>query len=146
MIAATGPSTVRTFKNLKEAYARAAQAYMRLHFCARLADARAQGDLAQMLRATAEEERRRALIFLQTMADLGVEDRQLVNARLESNVEAVIGARRHEAARLYRRYAEAASEEGFPQIARQFQELAGRGLAHAELLQQWQRPSAPPGC
>ena len=140
------PDAARTLKHLKDAYARAAQAFMRLHFSARLAETAAQGDRAQLLRTIAEEERHRALSCLEMMVAHGAEDPQIVSGRLERNVEAMIKARQKESTRIYRRYSEVAAEEGYLEIARRFHELARIGLAHAELMQQWLRPGIPQSC
>jgi len=126
----------QTLEHLKEAYAREAQTYARYEFSARLADAAARTDVAQVLRAAADEERGHALGFLDLLVEHGAAVPEIVCERLEENLEASIEAELHEFTRLYTRYAEVAAQEGFIEIARWFLALAEAGRTHALWLQQ----------
>ncbi len=126
----------QTLKHLKDAYAREAQTYARYEFSARLADVAARPDVAQVLRAAADEERGHALGFLDLLVEHGAAVPEIVCERLEENLEASIGAELHEFTRLYTRYAEVAAQEGFIEITRWFLALAEAGRTHALWLQQ----------
>ncbi len=126
----------RTLEHLKEAYAREAQANIRYHFSARLADTLARPEVAQVLRAAADEERGHAFGFLDLLVEHGAQAPEIVAAKLEENLAASVEAELHEFGELYVRYAEVAAEEGFPEIARWFLELAKAGRTHALWLQQ----------
>lgn len=126
----------QTLNHLKDAYLREAQANMRYHFSARLADTAQRPDIANVLRAAADEEKGHALGFLDLMVESGAEVPELVCARLEDNLISSIEAELHEFTALYTRYAEVAAQEGFPEIARWFLELAKAGRTHALWLQQ----------
>ena len=131
-----GLAATQTLKHLNEAYLRELQANMRYHFSARLADAARRPDIANVLRAAADEERGHALGFLDLLVEFGGEAPELVCERLEDNLKASIEAELHEFTSLYTRYAEVAAQEGFPDIARWFLELAKAGRTHALWLQQ----------
>lgn len=126
----------QTLEHLKEAYAREAQANMRYHFAARLADASARRDIAQVLRAAADEERGHALGFLDLLVEHGANTPELVSETLADNLKASIEAELHEFSTLYTRYAEVAARQGFPEIAHWFLALAEAGRTHARWLQQ----------
>jgi rubrerythrin len=126
----------QTLKHLKEAYTREAQANIRYHFTARLADAAARPDVAHVLRAAADEERGHALGFLDLLVEHGAHAPEIVSEALADNLKASIEAELHEFSALYTRYAEVAAREGFPEIARWFLELARAGQTHARWLQQ----------
>ena len=127
----------QTLNHLKEAYQREAQANMRYHFSARIADmARHTANVAQVLRAAADEEKGHALGFLDLLVEFGSETPELVCERIEDNLKSSIEAELHEFTALYGRYAEVAAREGFPDIARWFLELAKAGRTHALWLQQ----------
>ena len=126
----------QTLEHLKEAYAREAQANIRYHFSARLADTLARPEVSQVLRAAADEERGHAFGFLDLLVEHGARVPEIVAAKLEDNLEASVEAELHEFTELYTRYAEVAIQEGFPEIARWFLELAKAGATHALWLQQ----------
>ena len=126
----------QTLDHLKDAYRREAQANMRYHFGARLADMARRPDIARVLHAAADEERGHALGFLDLLVEHGAEAPELVCGTLEDDLTAAIEAELHEFATLYTRYAEVAAREGFPEIARWFVELAKAGRTHALWLQQ----------
>ncbi len=126
----------QTLNHLKEAYQREAQANMRYHFGARRADMARRPDIAQVLRAAADEERGHALGFLDLLVEHGAEAPEIVCGKLEDDLTAAIEAELHEFATLYTRYAEVAAQEGFPEVARWFVELAKAGRTHALWLQQ----------
>jgi rubrerythrin len=132
----TGLATTQTLEHLTEAYLRELQANMRYHFSARLADAAQRPDIASVLRSAADEEKGHALGFLDLLVEFGGEAPELVCERLEDNLKASIEAELHEFTSLYTRYAEVAIQEGFPDIARWFLELAKAGRTHALWLQQ----------
>ena len=129
-------NNTQTLAHLREAYTREAQANMRYHFAARLADMARRSDVAQVLRAAADEEKGHALGFLDLLVEHGAAVPEIVCERLEENLEASIEAELHEFTRLYTRYAEVAAQEGFPEIARWFLALAEAGRTHALWLQQ----------
>ena len=131
-----GLAATKTLTHLNEAYLRELQANMRYHFSARLADVAQRPDIANVLRAAADEERGHALGFLDLLVEFGGEAPELVCGRLEDNLKASIEAELHEFNSLYIRYAEVAAQEGFPDIARWFLELAKAGRTHALWLQQ----------
>jgi rubrerythrin len=126
----------QTLAHLKEAYSREAQANMRYHFTARLADVAACPDVAHVLRAAADEERGHALGFLDLLVEHGAHVPELVSETLADNLRASIEAELYEFSALYARYAEMAAHEGFPEIARWFLALAEAGGTHARWLQQ----------
>src|SRR4030067_1477962 len=68
----------QTLNHLKEAYRREAQANMRYPFGARLADMAQRPDIAQVLRAAADEERGHALGFLDLLVEHGAAAPELV--------------------------------------------------------------------
>jgi rubrerythrin len=131
-----GLAATQTLKHLNEAYLRELQANMRYHFCARLADAAQRPDIASVLRSAADEEKGHALGFLDLLVEFGGEAPELVCWELEDNLKASIEAELHEFTSLYIHYAEVAAQEGFPDIARWFLELAKAGRTHALWLQQ----------
>lgn len=126
----------QTLTHLKDAYTREAQANMRYHFAARLADMARRSDVAQVLRAAADEERGHAFGFLDLLVEHGAHVPELVSETLADNLKASIEAELHEFSALYTRYAEVAAREGFPEIARWFLALAEAGRTHARWLQQ----------
>ncbi len=126
----------QTLAHLKDAYTREAQANMRYHFAARLADMARRSDVAQVLRAAADEEKGHALGFLDLLDEHGVEVPEIVCGKLEDDLKAAIEAELHEFSALYTRYAEVAAREGFPEITRWFLALAEAGRTHARWLQQ----------
>lgn len=126
----------QTLIHLRDAYLREAQANMRYHFSARLADTARRPDIANVLHAAADEEKGHALGFLDLLVEFGSETPDVVCERLEDNLKASIEAELHEFTALYDRYAEVAAQEGFPDIARWFLELAKAGRTHALWLQQ----------
>ena len=128
--------TTQTLNHLKDAYRREAQANMRYLFSARLADAARRPDVANVLRAAADEEKGNALGVLDLLVEFGSETPELVCEQLEDNLKSSIEAELHEFTALYGRYAEVAAQEGFPDIARWFLELAKAGRTHALWLQQ----------
>lgn len=132
----TDLNTSQTLEHLRQAYTREVQANMRYQFAARLADAAARPDIAQVLRAAADEERGHALGFLDLLVEYGAQAPELVSAALADNLNASIEAELHEFSALYTRYAEVAAQEGFPEIARWFLALAEAGRTHARWLQQ----------
>ena len=129
-------AATETLKHLNEAYLRELQANMRYHFSARLADAARRPEIANVLRSAADEEKGHALGFLDLLVEFGGEAPELVCERLEDNLKASIEAELHEFTSLYTRYAEVAAQEGFPDIARWFLELAKAGRTHALWLEQ----------
>lgn len=131
-----GLASTQTLKHLHEAYVRELQANMRYQFSARLADAARRPDVANVLRAAADEEKGHALGFLDLLVEFGGETPELVCARLDDNLKASIEAELNEFGSLYARYAEVAAQEGFSDIARWFLELAKAGRTHALWLQQ----------
>jgi rubrerythrin len=131
-----GLNTTQTLTHLKDAYRREAQANMRYLFSARLADAARRPDIANVLRAAADEEKGHALGFLDLLVEFRSETPELVCEQLEDNLRASIEAELHEFTALYGRYAEVATQEGFPDIASWFLELAKAGRTHALWLQQ----------
>ena len=126
----------QTLSHLKDAYRREAQANMRYHFGARLADMARRPGVAQVLRAAADEERGHALGFLDLLVEHGADVPEIVCGKLEDDLTAAIEAELHEFDTLYTRYAEVAAQEGFPEVARWFVELAKAGRTHALWLQQ----------
>src|SRR3989344_7397201 len=86
----------QTLNHLKEAYQREAQANMRYHFSARIADmARHTANVAQVLRAAADEEKGHALGFLDLLVEHGAEVPEIVCGKLEENLEASLKAEAH---------------------------------------------------
>jgi len=126
----------RTLENLKEAYLREAQANLRYLFCARQADKERQPEIAQTLRAAADEERGHAFGFLDLLLEFEGDAPELVCKQLDDNLAFAIEAELHEFTALYTRFAEVAEEEGFSDIAQWFLELAKAGKTHAAWLQQ----------
>src|SRR3989344_3981493 len=121
----------QTLNHLKDAYRREAQANMRYHFGARLADMARRPDIAQVLRAAADEERGHALGFLDLLVEHGAEAPELVCGKLEDDLTAAIEAELHEFTALYTRYAEVAAQEGFPKRGRGLVERAKAGRTNA---------------
>jgi rubrerythrin len=72
----------QTLEHLKQAYTREVQANMRYHFAARLADVARRPDIAQVLRAAADEEKGHALGFLDMLIEHGAQVPELVSATL----------------------------------------------------------------
>jgi rubrerythrin len=126
----------QTLEHLTQAYTREAQANMRYHFAARLADTARRPDIAQVLRAAADEEKGHALGFLDLLVEHGAQAPELVSESLSENLKHSIEAELHEFSALYTRYAEVAAHEGFPEVARWFLALAEAGRTHARWLQQ----------
>ncbi len=126
----------QTLEHLTQAYTREAQANMRYHFAARLADMACRPDIAQVLRAAADEERGHALGFLDLLVEHGANAPELVSESLLDNLKTSIEAELDEFSTLYIRYAEVAAQEGFPEIARWFLALAEAGRTHTRWLQQ----------
>lgn len=126
----------QTLNHLKDAYRREAQANMRYHFGARLADMARRPRIAQVLRAAADEEKGHALGFLDLLVEHGADAPEIVCGKLEDDLTAAIEAELHEFGTLYTRYAEVAAQEGFSEVARWFVELAKAGRTHALWLQQ----------
>src|SRR3989344_2471352 len=122
----------QTLNHLKDAYQREAQANMRYHFSARMADmARHTANIAQVLRAAADEEKGHALGFLDLLVEHGAEVPELVCGKLEDDLTAAIEAELHEFTTLYTRYAEVAAKEGFPKRGRGLVERAKAGRTNA---------------
>jgi rubrerythrin len=126
----------QTLMHLKDAYTREAQANIRYHFTARLADTAARPDVAHVLRAAADEERGHALGFLDLLVEHGARMPEIASETLAENLKASVEAELREFSALYTRYAQVAAQEGFAEIARWFLELAHAGQTHARWLQQ----------
>lgn len=131
-----GLGATQTLRNLSEAYHRELRANMRYHFSARLAEMAQRADVASVLRAAADEERGHALGFLDLLVEFGAEAPDLVSERLQDNLRISVEAELREFSELYIRFAETAEQEGFPEIARWFLELAKAGRTHALWLQE----------
>ena len=132
----TDLNTSQTLEHLTQAYTREVQANMRYHFAARLADTLRRPDIAQVLRAAADEEKGHALGFLDMLIEHGAQVPELVSETLADNLKASIEAELHEFSALYTRYAEVAAQEDFAEIARWFLALAEAGRTHARWLKQ----------
>ena len=120
-----------TAANLREAFAREAQAALRYLYFARRADIEGRGDVASMLRALAEGENGHAFGHLELLEDAA--DPLSGGGDSRSNLESSVAEAESDAA-AYDGYAEAARSDRLTDVADWFDSVADAERAHAKQL------------
>lgn len=124
-----------TEKNLKEAFAREAQANRRFFYFASKADVEGFTDIAKLFRSTAEDETGHAAGILEYLEGCGDPVTGAPFGGTEANLKTAIASETHEHDTLYPQMAQQAREEGHDDIADWFETLAKSERTHADRFQ-----------
>ena len=125
----------KTEKNLKEAFAREAQANRRFFYFASKADVEGYTDIAKMFRSTAEDETGHAAGLLEYLEGCGDPVTGAPFGGTEANLKSAIASEQFEYETLYPAMAQQARDEGHDDIADWFDTLAKSEKTHAERFQ-----------
>lgn len=125
----------KTENNLKEAFAREAQANRRFFYFAAKADVEGFSEIASVFRTTAEDETGHAAGLLEYLEDCGDPITGTPIGGTEANLKSAIASETHEKDALYPAMAQQAREEGHKDIADWFETLAKSERAHADRFQ-----------
>ena len=126
----------KTLENLKQAFAREAQANRRYLYFAQKADVEGYPDISALFRSVAEGETGHAFGHLDFLAEAGDPVTNLPVGTTQDNLRSAIEGETYESAEMYPRFAEVAREEGFPEIAEWLETLARAERSHAGRFQQ----------
>ena len=120
----------KTEQNLKQAFAREAQANRRYVYFASKADIEGHVDVASLFRKTAEAETGHAAGILEYLESCGDPTTGSPIGGTEANLISAIAGERHEGDELYPEMAKQAREEGLDDIADWFEVLAKAERTH----------------
>ena len=120
----------KTEQNLKQAFAREAQANRRYVYFASKADIEGHVDVASLFRKTAEAETGHAAGILEYLESCGDPTTGSPIGGTEANLISAIAGERHECDELYPEMARQAREEGLDDIADWFEVLAKAERTH----------------
>jgi rubrerythrin len=120
-----------TERNLKAAFAGEAQANRRYLYFAKQADIEGYPEIAGLFRDTAEGETGHAHGHLDYLKASGDPATGLPIGDTVENLQAAIAGETHEYTEMYPGMAQAARQEGFPEIADWFETLAKAEKSHA---------------
>ena len=122
----------KTHENLKEAFAREAQANRRYLWFAQKADIEGYPDAAVLFRSVAEGETGHAYGLLEYLAEVGDPVTDAPIGDTEQNLRSAIAGETYEHTEMYARFAATARAEGFAEIAEWLETLARAEKSHAE--------------
>lgn len=125
----------KTEENLKEAFAREAQANRRYLYFAQKADIEGHNDVASVFRSTAEGETGHAHGHLEFLEKVGDPATGLPIGEARDNLAAAIASETYEYVNMYPDMAKTARSEGFDEIADWFETLAKAEKSHAGRFQ-----------
>lgn len=125
----------KTENNLKEAFAREAQANRRFFYFASKADVEGFTEIAKLFRSTAEDETGHAAGLLEYLEGCGDPVTGSPFGRTEANLKSAIASEQYEYETLYPAMAQQARDEGHDDIADWFDTLAKSEKTHAERFQ-----------
>lgn len=125
----------KTEKNLKDAFAREAQANRRFFYFASKADVEGFSEIANLFRSTAEDETGHAAGILEYLEGCGDPVTGAPFGGTLANLKSAITSEKYEYETLYPQMAEQAREEGHNDIADWFETLAKSEQAHAARFQ-----------
>lgn len=125
----------RTEANLKEAFAKEAQANRRYLYFAAKADVLGQAGVAEVFRAIAEGETGHAHGHLEYLESCGDPVTDLPFSSLRESLKAALVSELADCDQMYPRMAVEAREEGLTEIAAWFEALTKAERAHANRLQ-----------
>ena len=126
----------KTFENLKVGFANEAQANRRYLYFARQADVEGYPEIAGLFRDTAEGEAGHAQGHLDHLKNMGDPMTGLPIGDTVHNLEAAIAGELYEYTNVYKKMAETAREEGFPEVAEWFETLLNAERNHAARFSQ----------
>ena len=121
----------KTHENLKEAFAREAQANRRYLWFAQKADIEGHPDAAALFRSVAEGETGHAYGLLEYLAEVGDPITGEPIGDTEQNLQSAIAGETYECTELYASFAATARAEGFAEIAEWLETLARAETSHA---------------
>jgi rubrerythrin len=121
----------KTHENLKEAFAREAQANRRYLWFAQKADIEGYPDAAALFRSVAESETGHAYGLLEYLAEVGDPITGAPIGDTEQNLRSAIAGETYEHTVLYAGFAVTARAEGFAEIAEWIETLARAEQSHA---------------
>lgn len=113
----------KTEKNLWEAFAGESQARNKYTYFASVAKKAGYEQIAALFLKTADNEKEHAKMWFKALGELGTTEENLLAAAKGENCEWTD---------MYKRMAEEADEEGFPELARKFRSVAMIEKAHEE--------------
>ncbi|HHW26413.1 MAG TPA: rubrerythrin family protein [Firmicutes bacterium] len=113
----------QTEKNLLEAFAGESQARSKYTYFASQAKKEGFEQIAAIFQETADNEKEHAKLWARALGLIGDTKKNLEDAAAGENYEWTV---------MYKKFAEVAREEGFEQIAKQFEEVAEVEAAHEE--------------
>lgn len=122
----------KTEKNLKEAFAREAQANRRFFYFASKADIEGHTDVASAFRSTAEDETGHASGLLEYLEDCGDPVTGAPIGGTVANLKSALESETFEYQDYYPKMAQQARDEGLEDIADWFETLAKSEKAHAK--------------
>ena len=121
----------RTHENLKQAFAREAQANRRYLYFAQKADVEGHPDISALFRSVAEGETGHAFGHLDFLAEAGDPLTDLPVGATEDNLRSAIEGETYEHTEMYPGFAATARDEGFEEIAVWLETLARAENSHA---------------
>ena len=127
-------SGTSTLDNLREAFAREAQANRRYLFFAQKADVEGYPEVATLLRSIADAETGHAFGLLEHLAEVGDPATGGATGTTADNLAAAVACETHEHAELYPGFARIARDEGLPAVAEWFETLARAERSHVSKL------------
>ena len=125
----------KTEQNLKDAFAGESQANRRYLYFAQKADVEGYNDVSAVFRSTAEGETGHAHGHLEYLEDVGDPATGLPIGETKDNLVSAVAGETHEYTDMYPGMAKTAREEGFEEIADQFETLAKAEKSHAGQFQ-----------
>jgi rubrerythrin len=126
----------RTEKNLLAAFAGESQAYNRYTFAAKVAKKEGYEQIAAIFTETADNEQQHAKRFFRFltggMVEINAQYPAGVTGTTAENLKAAADGENEEHSKLYPEFAKVAIEEGFPQVAAQFNSVSSVEQHHEE--------------
>ena len=122
----------KTHENLREAFAREAQANRRYLWFAQRADIEGYPEAAALLRSVAEGETGHAYGLLEYLAEVGDPITAEPIGDTEQNLRSAIAGETYDHTEMYPGFAATARAEGFAEIAEWLETLARAETSHAE--------------
>jgi rubrerythrin len=126
----------QTYENLKQAFAREAQANRRYLYFAQKADVEGYPDISALFRSVAEGETGHAFGHLDFLAEAGDPLTGLPVGATEDNLVSAIEGETYEHTEMYPGFAKTARDEGFEEIAEWLETLARAEGSHATRFRQ----------
>lgn len=123
-----------THQNLLAAFANESQASRRYQWFAEQADVEGRPEAAAMFRSIAAIEAGHAQGHLEYLAEIGDPLTGDPIGDTDENIRAAINSETHESAELFPRFAAAARDEGFHEVAEWFDAMTAAEATHTERL------------